>query len=104
MIGGEGKKYFYHNDHLPGLAVTDEQGNKVVERDFTPFGERINVDIYDETNRDPAEMIPALRARIGMPMLNCITLTPGGMMWDSQFISQDQRDDPRFTFMGLTTP
>ena len=56
VIGGEGKKYFYHNDHLgSALAVTDEQGNKVVERDFTPFGERINVDIYDETNRDPAE-------------------------------------------------
>ncbi len=56
VIGGNGKKYFYHNDHLgSALAVTDENGNKVVERDFTPFGERINVDMYDETNRDPAE-------------------------------------------------
>jgi hypothetical protein len=43
VIGVNGKKYFYHNDHLgSALAVTDEHGNKVVERDFTPFGERIN--------------------------------------------------------------
>ncbi len=56
VIGGNGQKYYYHNDHLgSALAVTDGNGNKVVERDFTPFGERINVDMYDETNRDLVE-------------------------------------------------
>jgi RHS repeat-associated protein len=44
VIGGTGKKYFYHNDHLgSALAVTDEEGNKVIERDFLPFGEIINL-------------------------------------------------------------
>ena len=54
VIGDDNaKKFYYHNDHQgSALAVTDENGNKVVERDFTPFGERINTDIYDETNRD----------------------------------------------------
>jgi RHS repeat-associated protein len=56
VIGGDGPKFFYHNDHQgSALAVTDENGNQVVERDFTPFGERINTDIYKETNRDPDE-------------------------------------------------
>jgi RHS repeat-associated protein len=53
VIGGRGKKFYYHNDHLgSALAVTDEKGNKVVERDFTPFGERINTDVYDDEPRD----------------------------------------------------
>jgi RHS repeat-associated protein len=56
VIGGSGKKFYYHNDHQgSALAVTDELGNKVVERDFAPFGERINTDIYDETERDVDE-------------------------------------------------
>ena len=56
MIGGSGKKFYYHNDHLgSALAVTDENGNKVVERDFTPFGERINTDVYDDEPRDIEE-------------------------------------------------
>ena len=38
VIGGSGKKFFYHNDHLgSALAVTDGNGNKIVERDFTPY-------------------------------------------------------------------
>ena len=53
VIGGSGKKFYYHNDHLgSALAVTDEYGNKVVERDFTPFGERINTDVYDDEPQD----------------------------------------------------
>ena len=56
VIGGSGKKFYYHNDHLgSALAVTDENGNKVVERDFTPFGERINTDVYDDEPRDIEE-------------------------------------------------
>ena len=56
VIGGSGKKFYYHNDHLgSALAVTDEKGNKVVERDFTPFGERINTDVYDDEPRDVDE-------------------------------------------------
>lgn len=56
VIGGSGKKFYYHNDHLgSALAVTDEKGNKVVERDFTPFGERINTDVYDDEPRDMDE-------------------------------------------------
>ena len=56
VIGGSGKKFYYHNDHLgSALAITDEYGNKVVERDFTPFGERINVDVYDDEPRDLEE-------------------------------------------------
>ena len=56
VIGGSGKKFYYHNDHLgSALAITDEYGNKVVERDFTPFGERINTDVYDDEPRDPDE-------------------------------------------------
>ena len=43
IIGGDGKKFYYANDHEGnGLVVTDEAGNKVVERDFTPFGQRID--------------------------------------------------------------
>jgi len=42
VIGGEGKKFFYSNDQLgTALALTDENGNQVVERDFAPFGERL---------------------------------------------------------------
>ena len=53
VVGGSGKKFYYHNDHLgSALAVTDEKGGKVVERDFTPFGERINTDVYDDEPRD----------------------------------------------------
>ena len=57
VIGDDNaKKLYYHNDHQgSALAVTDENGNKVVERDFAPFGERINTDIYDETERDVDE-------------------------------------------------
>lgn len=56
VIGGNGKKFFYHNDHLgSALAITDENGNKVVDRDFTPFGERINTDVYDDEPRDMEE-------------------------------------------------
>jgi len=55
-VGGSGKKFYYHNDHLgSALAVTDQYGNKVVERDFAPFGERINTDVYDDEPRDLEE-------------------------------------------------
>jgi RHS repeat-associated protein len=57
VIGGSGKKFFYHNDYLgSALAVTDELGNKVIERDFVPFGERINTSdqetLYSEETED----------------------------------------------------
>ena len=43
IIGGDAKKFYYANDHEGnGMIVTDENGNKVVERDFTPFGQRID--------------------------------------------------------------
>ena len=54
IVGGAGKKFYYQNDHLgSALAITDENGNKVVERDFTPFGEKINLEETD--GEDPDE-------------------------------------------------
>ncbi|MGE5606087.1 MAG: RHS repeat-associated core domain-containing protein, partial [Bacteroidota bacterium] len=56
VIGGSGKKFFYHNDHQgTALAVTDELGNKVVERDFAPFGERIKTSDREEPYPDETE-------------------------------------------------
>ena len=49
VIGGDGKKFFYHNDHEgSALVVTDENGNKVVDRDFAPFGEKIKTSDREE--------------------------------------------------------
>ena len=49
VIGGEGKKFFYHNDHEgSAMVVTDELGNKVVDRDFAPFGEKIKTSDREE--------------------------------------------------------
>ena len=107
VIGGEGKKYFYHNDHLgSALAVTDEQGNKVVERDFTPFGERINVDIYDETNRDPAEDDSGFTGKdwdadVELYYFNARWYDAG----IGRFISQDPvEDDPTLYVYGFNNP
>lgn len=42
VVGGGGKKFFYANDTQgTAMGITDEKGNKVVERDFAPFGERL---------------------------------------------------------------
>lgn len=55
-VGGPGKKYYYHNDHLgSGLSITDEEGNKVMERDFAPFGEKIRTDLDGVGEAHPAE-------------------------------------------------
>ena len=97
VIGGSGKKFYYHNDHLgSALAVTDENGNKVVERDFTPFGERINTDIYDETDRDADEDDSAFTGKdwdedVGLYYYNARWYDPGV----GSFISEDSvADDP----------
>ncbi len=48
VIGGADKKFYYQNDHLgTAMAITDEYGNKVVERDFAPFGERLQLEEND---------------------------------------------------------
>jgi RHS repeat-associated protein len=53
VIGGDGKKFFYHNDHLgTALAIVDEDGKKIVERDFAPFGERLQLKENDATGSD----------------------------------------------------
>jgi RHS repeat-associated protein len=56
VIGGDGKKFFYHNDHEgSALVVTDENGNKVVDRDFAPFGEKIKTSDRKEPYQDETE-------------------------------------------------
>jgi hypothetical protein len=56
VIGGNGKKFFYHNDHEgSALVVTDENGNKVVDRDFAPFGEKIKTNNREEPYSDETE-------------------------------------------------
>ncbi|MGE5581085.1 MAG: RHS repeat-associated core domain-containing protein, partial [Bacillota bacterium] len=56
VVGGSGKKFYYHNDHLgTALAITDEYGNKVVERDFAPFGEKIKTSDREEPYPDETE-------------------------------------------------
>lgn len=56
VIGGSGKKFYYHNDHLgSAMSVTDEDGNIVVERDFSPFGEKIKVADSEEPYPDETE-------------------------------------------------
>ena len=55
-IGSPAHKYFYHNDHLGScLAITDENGNKVFERDFAPFGEKIKTNDREEPYPDETE-------------------------------------------------
>lgn len=107
VIGGAGKKYFYHNDHLgSALVVTDEDGNIVVERDFTSFGERINVDLYDETNRDPAEDDSGFTGKdwdadIGLYYFNARWYDPE----IGRFFSQDSaEDDPTLYVYGFNNP
>ena len=56
VIGGDGEKFFYHNDHEgTALVVTDENGNKVVDRDFAPFGEKIKTNDREEPYSDETE-------------------------------------------------
>jgi RHS repeat-associated protein len=107
VIGGSGKKFFYHNDHLgSALAVTDESGNKVVERDFTPFGERINTDVYDDEPRDIKEDESGFTGKdwdedVGLYYYNArwYDLTVG------RFISQDPvGDDPTLYVYGFNNP
>ena len=45
-IGGTGAKYFYANDHQGScMVITDGNGNVVTEKDHSPFGERITVNL-----------------------------------------------------------
>jgi RHS repeat-associated protein len=37
------------------MAVTDESGNKVVERDFSPFGEKIKTNDREDPYPDETE-------------------------------------------------
>ena len=54
VIGSDGPKFFYQNDTQgTALAITDQNGNQVVERDFAPFGERIPV--KDDDGVSPSE-------------------------------------------------
>jgi RHS repeat-associated protein len=56
VIGGDGEKFFYHNDHEgTALVVTNENGNKVVDRDFAPFGEKIKTNDREEPYLDETE-------------------------------------------------
>jgi len=43
-----GHKFYYHNDYLGSTRVmSDQQGNKVFERDYYPFGEELMVSGYN---------------------------------------------------------
>ena len=97
VVGGSGKKFYYHNDHLgSALAVTDENGGKIVERDFTPFGERINTDVYDDEPRDAEETEDGFTGKdldedVGLYYYNARWYDPGV----GRFISEDLvADDP----------
>ncbi|NLW48735.1 MAG: hypothetical protein GXY86_15585 [Firmicutes bacterium] len=97
VVGRSGKKFYYHNDHLgSALAVTDQYGNKVVERDFTPFGERINTDVYDDEPRDIEEDESGFTGKdwdedVGLYYYNARWYDPGV----GRFISEDSvADDP----------
>ncbi len=95
-IGGNGKKFYYHNDHLgSALAVTDEYGNKAVERDFTPFGERINTDVYDDEPRDLDEDESGFTGKdwdedVELYYYNARWYDPGV----GRFVSEDSVNDP----------
>jgi RHS repeat-associated protein len=103
VIGGTGKKYFYHNDHLgSALVVTDQDGNKVIERDFLPFGEIINLqegpnpyaDGSGFTGKDWDE-------EIGLYYFNARWYDPE----IGRFISQDPAaDDPNLYSYGYNNP
>jgi RHS repeat-associated protein len=103
VIGGTGKKYFYHNDHLgSALVVTDQDGNKVIERDFLPFGEMINLqegpnpyaDGSGFTGKDWDE-------EIGLYYFNARWYDPE----IGRFISQDPAaDDPNLYSYGYNNP
>ena len=96
VVGGSGKKFYYHNDHLgSALSVTDENGNKVVERDFTPFGERINTDVYDDEPRDIEEDESGFTGKdwdedVGLYYYNARWYDPAV----GRFISEDSVSDP----------
>jgi RHS repeat-associated protein len=56
VIGSDGKKFYYQNDHEgSALVVTDGNGNKVVDRDFAPFGEKIKTNDREEPYSDETE-------------------------------------------------
>ena len=95
-IGSLAKKYFYQNDHLGScLAMTDENGNPVVSRDFAPFGQRINTDVYDDEPKDPEETEDGFTGKdldedIGLYYYNARWYDPE----IGRFISQDSVSDP----------
>ena len=95
VVGGSGKKFYYQNDHLgSALAITDENGNKVVERDFTPFGEKIKLEEMD--GEDPDEDGSAFTGKdwdedVGLYYYNARWYDPEV----GRFISEDSvADDP----------
>lgn len=105
VIGGDGKKFFYHNDHLgSALVVTDEYGKKVVERDFTPFGEKIGLEERDNPN--PDEDDSAFTGKdwdedIGLYYFNARWYDPVV----GRFITEDPlADDPTLYVYGLNNP
>ena len=107
VIGGSGKRFYYHNDHLgSALSVTDENGNKVVERDFTPFGERINTDVYDDEPRDIEEDESGFTGKdwdedVGLYYYNARWYDPTV----GRFINQDPAgDDPTLYVYGFNNP
>jgi len=54
-IGSTGAKYFYANDHQGScMVITDGNGNKVVQKDHSPFGERITVNLDESFDTEEA--------------------------------------------------
>ena len=94
VIGGDAKKFYYNNDHEGnGLVVTDENGNKVVERDFTPFGQRI--DQAGHEGKFPEETEDGFTGKdwdedIGLYYFNARWYDPEV----GRFISEDSVSDP----------
>ena len=105
VVGGSGKKFYYQNDHLgSALAITDELGNKVVERDFTPFGEKIKLEEMD--GEDPDEDGSAFTGKdwdedVGLYYYNARWYDPE----IGRFISEDPvGDDPTLYIYGFNNP
>ena len=56
IIGSSAAMYFYINDHQGScMVLTDTNGNKVLEKDHSPFGERINVTDDETLNSEEVE-------------------------------------------------
>ena len=105
VIGGSGKKFFYHNDHEgSAMVVTDESGNKVVDRDFAPFGEKIKTSDREDPYPDETE-----DGFTGKDFDEDIGLYYYNARWyDSgigRFISEDSvADDPNLYSYGFNNP